>query len=92
MVAGGRGSPTAGPRTLAGRVGEVDARTWINRFAGELGLDGPDEALFEGLLELAGTAAHASERMAAPLACYLVGRAGVDLATARAAAGRVGNR
>jgi hypothetical protein len=29
------------------------------------------------LLALAGTAAHASERTAAPIACYMVGRAGM---------------
>jgi hypothetical protein len=32
----------------------------------------------EVLLALAGTAAHASERTAAPIACYLVGLAGID--------------
>ena len=35
------------------------------------------------LLELAGVAAHASERTAAPIACWLVGRAGLAPAAAR---------
>ncbi|MFQ5967960.1 MAG: DUF6457 domain-containing protein [Acidimicrobiia bacterium] len=37
----------------------------------------PDLATFDTLLELAGVAAHSSERIAAPIACYLVGRAGL---------------
>lgn len=93
MRRGGDRAPRAAGGTRArGSVDAVDARTWINRFAAELGVDGPDEALFEALLDLAGTAAHASERMAAPVACYLLGRAGVDVATGAAAAARVGNR
>ena len=31
------------------------------------------------MLDLAGEAAHSSERIAAPVACWLAGRAGVDL-------------
>jgi hypothetical protein len=69
----------------------VDARTWVTRFAAELGLDNPDDETFDALLDLAGVAAHASERVAAPIACYLIGRAGGDLARARAAAEAAGN-
>ena len=50
---------------------------WIEQFAAALGVDAPDAATIETLLELAGTAAHASQRTAAPIACYLVGRAGL---------------
>lgn len=60
----------------------MDAGPWIARFAGELGLDPPDDATVDELLRLAGVAAHSSERIAAPIACYLIGRAGVDLRTA----------
>jgi hypothetical protein len=66
---------------------------WIAAFAAELGVDPPDAATVEVLLDLAGTAAHASERVAAPIACYLVGLAGAAppdagrLAAAVAAAG-----
>lgn len=42
------------------------------------------------LLELAGTAAHASERTAAPLACWIAGRAGLSLEELRAIAERIG--
>lgn len=61
---------------------------WVAAFADRLGVEPPDAATMATLLELAGVAAHASERLAAPIACWLVGRAGVDpaaaLATARA--------
>ena len=46
---------------------------WITAFAAELGVEPPDAETVETLLDLAGTAAHASERTAAPIACYLVG-------------------
>jgi Domain of unknown function (DUF6457) len=49
---------------------------WITAFASQLGVDPPDAATVDTLLALAGTAAHASERTAAPIACYLVGLAG----------------
>ncbi|HEX9994325.1 MAG TPA: DUF6457 domain-containing protein [Acidimicrobiales bacterium] len=67
----------------------MTAREWIAAFAARLGVDPPDDAEVDRLLALAGTAAHASERTAAPLACWLAGRAGVDLATAEAAAASV---
>jgi len=51
---------------------------WIAAFAAELGVPPPDAATVEVLLDLAGTAAHASERTAAPIACYLVGQAGAS--------------
>ena len=51
---------------------------WIAAFADRLGVAPPDVATVDTLLALAGTAAHASERTAAPIACYLVGRAGID--------------
>ena len=64
---------------------------WIRAFAEQLGVEPLSEADVEALLDLAGVAAHASERLAAPLTCYLVGRAGVSpteaLATARGMAG-----
>lgn len=59
---------------------------WIAAFADRIGVDPPDAATVEALLELAGVAAHASERIAAPIACWLVGRAGIDPAAALEAA------
>jgi hypothetical protein len=65
---------------------QVTGREWIASFAASIGVEAPDEATIEALLDLAGVAAHASERIAAPIACYLVGRAGLDVAAAKAAA------
>jgi hypothetical protein len=53
-------------------------REWVADFATRIGIDAPDDATIEALLDVAGVAAHASERIAAPIACYLIGRAGAD--------------
>lgn len=50
---------------------------WIAAFADRLGIDPPDETIIAELLDLAGVAAHASQRTAAPIACWLIGRAGL---------------
>ncbi len=64
-----------------------DARQWLAAFAAELGTEPPTDEQFDLLLDLAGVAARASERIAAPLTCWIVARAGVDpgeaLATGR---------
>ena len=64
------------------------ARRWLSTFAAELGTEPPDDDTITALLDLAGAAAHSSQRAAAPIACWLVARAGVSpadgLATARA--------
>ena len=44
------------------------ARDWLDGFARERGLDAPDEDTIDKLLDLAGAAAHGSERIAAPIA------------------------
>jgi hypothetical protein len=62
---------------------------WIAAFADELGLEALADDDVEVLLDLAGVAAHASERLAAPLTCYLVGRAGMAPADALALARRL---
>ena len=54
-----------------------DPERWIAAFAERLGVEPPDPTTVEELLELAGVAAHASARTAAPIACWLVGRAGL---------------
>jgi Domain of unknown function (DUF6457) len=59
-----------------------EAEAWIAEFAAALDVDPPDSATIETLLDLAGVAAHASQRTAAPIACYLVGRSGVEVADA----------
>ena len=60
----------------------MTAREWVDAFAAKLGIEPPDQATVATLLELAGTAAHSSERIAAPIACYLVGLARADAAAA----------
>ena len=59
------------------------AREWIDAFAADLGVEAPDDATVEALLDIAGVAAHASERTAAPITCWLIGQAGLDVAEAR---------
>jgi hypothetical protein len=54
----------------------IDAQGWVARFSETLGVTPPSEADIEALLELAGVAAHASERTAAPVSCWVAARAG----------------
>jgi hypothetical protein len=68
----------------------MTAEEWIAAFAAELGRPAPTPDETRVLLELAATAAHASERRAAPIACWLAAAAGVTPDDARAAAERVG--
>jgi hypothetical protein len=67
----------------------MTAAEWIAAYAKELGTAPPTEAEFGDLLELAATAAHSSERIAAPVACYLAGRDGRPVSDLRALAERV---
>jgi hypothetical protein len=62
---------------------------WIAAFAREAGVAPPSIQEIRDLLELAGNAAHASERTAAPLACWLAGRSGLTLEELLAASARV---
>ena len=50
---------------------------WLAAFAAEVGTAPPTREELDVLLELAGLAAHASERPAAPITCWLAARAGV---------------
>lgn len=63
---------------------------WIASFASKAGVQRPSAQEVRELLELAGTAAHASERTAAPIACWIAGRSGLSLADLREAALGVG--
>ncbi|HLL92797.1 MAG TPA: DUF6457 domain-containing protein [Solirubrobacteraceae bacterium] len=62
---------------------------WLAAFASETGVPRPSEQEVRELLELAATAAHASERTAAPLACWIAGRSGLSLAGLLEAAERI---
>lgn len=62
---------------------------WIEAFARELGDPPPDPEALDAVLELAAIAAHASERIAAPVACWLGGASGRSIEELRAIAVRV---
>jgi hypothetical protein len=68
----------------------MNAREWIDGFAAEIGAEPPSDEEVEAILDLAAVAAHSSERIAAPIACWIGGRAGTSLTQLREAAGRVG--
>ena len=57
----------------------MNATQWLAAFAEQLGTDAPTKDEFKDVLDLAAVAAHSSERIAAPVACWLAARAGVDL-------------
>jgi hypothetical protein len=67
----------------------MNAREWIDAYAGRLGTTAPSPEDCALILNLAGEAAHASERVAAPVACWVAARAGVDLEQALEMAGQV---
>jgi hypothetical protein len=69
----------------------MTADEWIAAFAAEIGAEAPGEKEVAELLELAATAAHSSERIAAPIACYMAGREGRAVSELLAAAERVGD-
>lgn len=62
---------------------------WIEHFAAASQMEHPTERDIEKILELAGIAAHASERIAAPITCWMAGRAGINLDVALSNARRL---
>jgi Domain of unknown function (DUF6457) len=62
-----------------GKVGPVNATDWLAAYAQKLGTEPPTKDELKAVLDLAGEAAHGSQRIAAPVACWLAARAGVDL-------------
>ncbi|GAC1599624.1 MAG: hypothetical protein NVS3B21_26300 [Acidimicrobiales bacterium] len=67
----------------------MDPHRWLDLFAAELGVEAPTPAEAEALLDLAGVAARASARTAAPLTCWIAARAGVAPSAALAIAQRL---
>jgi hypothetical protein len=57
----------------------MTAPEWIEIFCQRVGIEAPDDATTAKILRLASVAAHASERTAAPVACYLAGTSGRPL-------------
>ena len=68
----------------------MTAEAWIEEFAAAASSTPPTETEIGKLLKLAAVAAHSSERIAAPLACWIAGREGIDLDEAIAMAERIG--
>jgi hypothetical protein len=62
------------------------AHEWLADFAEKLGAQMPSDEEIDAILALAGVAAHASERIAAPVACWIAASAGASLEDARKAA------
>jgi hypothetical protein len=57
----------------------MTAEEWVRAFAEEIGVQAPDREQMDEILRLAAIAAHASERIAAPIACFLTGVSGRPL-------------
>jgi len=60
----------------------MTAKDWFAGLAAVLGVDPPTGDEVRDLLTLAGEAAHSSERIAAPITCWLIARAGISPAEA----------
>jgi hypothetical protein len=56
----------------------MNARKWIELYAARVGTEPPAADEWSALLDLAGVAAHSSERVAAPVSCWVAARAGLE--------------
>lgn len=68
----------------------MNARDWLSEYAQRLGTAAPDDDEFKAVLDLAAEAAHSSERVAAPVACWLAAKSGTSLEDALATARSIG--
>ncbi len=68
------------------------AEEWLEDFCARLGAEAPTTEERDAVLALAGIAAHASERRAAPIACWIAGRHGVGLDEAMRVARELADR
>jgi hypothetical protein len=68
----------------------MNARDWLAAYAEKLGTTPLSNDEFKAILAVAAEAAHSSERVAAPAACWVAARAGVDLDEALRAARELG--
>jgi uncharacterized protein DUF6457 len=57
----------------------MNANDWLAAYADKVGLPAPTKDELNDVLDLAGEAAHSSQRIAAPVATWLAGRAGLSL-------------
>lgn len=68
----------------------MTAQEWIGRFAAAVGEEPPEADEVDRILNLAAVAAHSSERIAAPVACWIAGRTGRDVDELRGLAEGIG--
>jgi Domain of unknown function (DUF6457) len=54
----------------------MNAMEWLNAYAEKLGIDPPTRDEVAALLDVAAEAAHSSQRVAGPIACWLAARSG----------------
>ena len=64
---------------------------WVRTFAEEVGAEAPSQDQIDEILRLAAVAAHSSERIAAPIACWIAGTTGRPLTELREVAERLAN-
>jgi hypothetical protein len=69
----------------------MNAKQWIAAYAEQLGVEPPTAAELKAVLDLAAEAAHGSERIAAPVACWLSAKAGRSLEESLALAREIGH-
>ena len=61
----------------------MTAEEWVRTFAEAAGAEPPEQEQMDEILRLAAVAAHASERIAAPIACWVAGTTGRPLSELR---------
>ena len=83
----GRAGATA--RRPAASVPPVTAQEFLTAFAAQVGVPAPSSQELDVLLQVAAVAAHSSERLAAPLACWMGGASGMPAGDLLAAAQRI---
>ncbi len=57
----------------------MNANDWLAAYAEKLGIPAPTKDELKAVLDLAGEAAHSSQRIAAPVATWMAGKAGMGL-------------
>lgn len=70
----------------------MTAQEFLAAFSAQVGVPPPTDDEFEKLLAVASVAAHASERLAAPLACWMGGASGMPASDLLGAAQRVADQ
>jgi hypothetical protein len=69
----------------------MTAEEWVRTFAEEAGARAPSQDQIDDILRLAAVAAHSSERIAAPIACWVAGTTGRPVSELREVAEALGS-